>query len=207
MSALDAAAATVRVDRRRTDTRDRLVAAALDLFGTRGYVGTTVAEIERTCGLRPGSGAMYRHFASKEALAVAAVSAYRDRVAALRLELAAQPPAESAADDLERLVVALAGFLRGEQSIVRLGALGPSLPDAVRAELAAAWDEGYGIVVDLIERRGATVDDPQAVAVEAIGALDHYASHLAVWHHAPLDVGADRFLTSWVRRWSAVLAG
>ncbi|MEZ5133660.1 MAG: helix-turn-helix domain-containing protein [Acidimicrobiales bacterium] len=206
MSALDAPAATVRVDRRRTDTRDRLVAAALDLFGTRGYVGTTVAEIERTCGLRPGSGAMYRHFASKEALAVAAVSAYRDRVAALRLELAAQPPAESAADDLERLVVALAGFLRGEQSIVRLGALGPSLPDAVRAELAAAWDEGYGIVVDLIERRGATVDDP---CRRRRGHRRASTTTPATWRcgTTPLDVGADRFLVPWVRRWSAVLAG
>lgn len=204
MSALDATAAR-RVDRRRTDTRDRLVAVALDLFGSRGYAGTTVAEIERACGLRPGSGAMYRHFTSKEALALAAVSAYRDRVVALRADLAAQPAAASADEDLERLVVALAGFLRGEQSIVRLGALGPSLPDPVRAELASAWDEGYGIVVDLMERRGAVVDDPEAVAVEAIGSLDHYASHLAVWHHAPLDVGADRFLTSWVRRWSAVL--
>ena len=49
-------------------TRQRLVAEAMRLFGEQGYAATTVAEIEAAAGLSPGSGSLYRHFPSKQAL-------------------------------------------------------------------------------------------------------------------------------------------
>jgi AcrR family transcriptional regulator len=54
-------------------TRERILEAAMDLFAQDGFAGTTIAEIERRVGLSAGSGSLYRHFPSKEALLKAAV--------------------------------------------------------------------------------------------------------------------------------------
>ena len=47
-------------------TRDRLVRAALELFTSQGYHGTTTPEIARKAGVAEGT--IYRHFDSKEHL-------------------------------------------------------------------------------------------------------------------------------------------
>lgn len=51
------------MDDRRTRTRERLTAAALELFGERGYDGTTVAEIASRAGVTEMT--FFRHFSSK----------------------------------------------------------------------------------------------------------------------------------------------
>ncbi len=56
-------------------SRDRILAEALRLFGEQGYSGTSIAQIEQAAGLSPGSGALYRHFKSKDELLVKAVEA------------------------------------------------------------------------------------------------------------------------------------
>lgn len=64
----------------RTKTRDRILDAALDLFADEGFGGTTISEVERRVGLAAGTGSLYRHFPSKEALLRAAVEREVDRV-------------------------------------------------------------------------------------------------------------------------------
>ena len=49
-----------------TDTRDRIEAAAIQLFVEKGIAETTVRDIARAVGL--SEGAMYRHFAGKDQL-------------------------------------------------------------------------------------------------------------------------------------------
>ncbi|BBX03660.1 TetR family transcriptional regulator [Mycolicibacterium moriokaense] len=56
-------------------TRERILNEALRLFGEQGFAGTSVAQIEQAAGLSPGSGALYRHFKSKDELLVKAVEA------------------------------------------------------------------------------------------------------------------------------------
>lgn len=56
-----------------TDTRTRLMDAALRLFAERGFKGTTIADIETAAGLVPRAGTFYHHFDSKHALLEAAV--------------------------------------------------------------------------------------------------------------------------------------
>jgi AcrR family transcriptional regulator len=66
-------------------TRQRIMAEALRLFGERGFAATTIAQIEHAAGLSPGSGALYRHFRSKDQLLYEAVGetlADRDQWAA-----------------------------------------------------------------------------------------------------------------------------
>lgn len=60
-------------------TRDRLVAEAMRLFSSRGFEATSVAQIEAAAGLSAGSGALYRHFKSKDALLDAGIDRQLDR--------------------------------------------------------------------------------------------------------------------------------
>src|SRR5205085_1218095 len=57
----------------RSTTRERILDAAMDLFAQDGFTGTTITEIERRVGLAAGTGSLYRHFPSKEAVLRAAV--------------------------------------------------------------------------------------------------------------------------------------
>ncbi|MGZ4475114.1 MAG: TetR/AcrR family transcriptional regulator [Nocardioides sp.] len=56
---------------RTSDARERLIAAALDLFAQRAYSSVGIAEICAHAGVQKGS--FYYFFASKEALAIAAI--------------------------------------------------------------------------------------------------------------------------------------
>src|SRR4051794_33124230 len=47
-------------------TRERIVTEAIRLFSERGYLGTTVGDIEQAAGLAPRAGGLYKHFRSKE---------------------------------------------------------------------------------------------------------------------------------------------
>ena len=48
------------------DTKERILAAALDLFSQNGYAGTNIRELSESLGLV--KSAMYRHFESKDAI-------------------------------------------------------------------------------------------------------------------------------------------
>src|SRR5438874_3318256 len=55
-------------------TRQRIAAEALKLFAANGYAATSVADIERAAGLKPGAGGLYSHFKSKRDVLAAAVA-------------------------------------------------------------------------------------------------------------------------------------
>jgi AcrR family transcriptional regulator len=54
------------------------------LFAERGIKGTSVSQIEAASGLRPGSGGLYHHFDSKDAVLAAGVARHLARLDALR---------------------------------------------------------------------------------------------------------------------------
>ena len=87
-------------------TRDRVLSHAMRLFGEQGYSATTVAQIESAAGLRPGTGGLYRHFASKRDLLEAGV---REQLASQR-ELIAfiAAPADLVSASLRERLVAIA---------------------------------------------------------------------------------------------------
>ena len=61
-------------------TRERLLLAAADVFGQRGYDGTRVADIAAAAGV--SNGALYAHFSSKAELLVAALRTHGRRLLA-----------------------------------------------------------------------------------------------------------------------------
>ena len=58
-----------------SDTRGRVTDEAVKLFSRKGFADTSVAEIERAAGLKPGAGGLYAHFDSKADLALTAIEA------------------------------------------------------------------------------------------------------------------------------------
>lgn len=93
-----------RLDRGRA-TRDRLVATARGLFGERGYENTSIEAILEATGI--ARGALYHHFASKEAVFDAVLD---DLVAEIAAEAAAA--ARASEDPVTSLREGFASWLR-----------------------------------------------------------------------------------------------
>lgn len=70
---------------RAVETRAAIIRAAADVFGALGYGGSSMADICVAAGLT--KGAVYFHFESKEALALAVVDAQHERAITLGDEL------------------------------------------------------------------------------------------------------------------------
>lgn len=168
----------------KTPTRERILDAAWELFVRQGFAGTTVAQIEADASLAAGSGSLYRHFSSKEAVLQAVVDREVDRADAAR-ELGPEPM-ETGGD--VRVALAIE-FQRRLDNLRRLHPLidlvrrerehlGPSrqhLGDllvernlSVRSQRLAAWMDAGDI-----PRR-----DPGALTTTIMSALTGY--HLAV---------------------------
>jgi AcrR family transcriptional regulator len=76
-----------------TETRERLLRAAAEVFAERGYDGTRVADIAAAAGV--SNGAMYAHFASKADLMVDALRTHGRRQLS---DLLAADPGRSVTD-------------------------------------------------------------------------------------------------------------
>ncbi|EIV93828.1 TetR/AcrR family transcriptional regulator [Frankia sp. QA3] len=89
-----------------SDTRSRILAAAMSLFGEQGYAGTSVRDISERLGVT--KAALYYHFSSKETILDALLEPFVSELGRL-VELVRQSPPPSAQVLLERLVDVMAG--------------------------------------------------------------------------------------------------
>src|SRR5580700_7607895 len=87
-----------------TETRERLLRAAADVFAERGYDGPRVADIAAAAGV--SNGALYAHFGSKAELLVESLRAHGGRVLA---DLLAADPERPVADLLLQVGRSLPG--------------------------------------------------------------------------------------------------
>jgi AcrR family transcriptional regulator len=182
--------------------RDELVDAAMQLFGERGYAATSVADIQTACGLTAGSGALYKHFASKRDLLAEGVHRY-----VAELEKSAAGLVGALPDDpraaLTVIAQAVSSAMAADRAVIRVGLRDlEQFPDL----LDALWD---GLLVALYrelagwlraqQRRGrVTVADPPATAAVLVASLTYYRVLEALIGHAPGDVGLDAYLGAWV---------
>jgi AcrR family transcriptional regulator len=88
----------------RTDTRERLIEAAMELFVEQGYAATGLAQVARRAGANPGS--LYYFFPSKEDL----LHATLERRKELLYDGVLRPVWERIDDPLERVFGLLAGY-------------------------------------------------------------------------------------------------
>lgn len=191
-------------------TRDRLMRSAMKVIARDGYADATVAEIEREAGLSPGAGGMYRHFASKEALLVAAVEAYRQEIEQWR-KIVAEMSFSSTAEAFDRIPQALAGFGASQQTAIMAIALeGLRFPELARREVEAAYDDGYALFAEGLRKVAGPVGDEadiEASAIQLLAGLVQFVTQTLAFGRPPAGVTLDRYLISWLRNWRLVVSG
>ena len=145
-----------RRERKKRQTRDALVHAALTLFDAKGYDHTAVREIADAVDVSERT--FFRYFASKEDLALSFI---RDGSAQLMRELAARPAAEPPMTALGnafraslRALTAEADQPGGESLYLRVTMLIVNTPTLLAAHLRARSDQDVELVRVLAEREG-----------------------------------------------------
>lgn len=88
-------------------TKDRIIASAAAIFNVKGFAGASIADILEATGLEKGG--LYRHFASKDELAIAAFD-YAVRILEAR-RLAAQAKTTTAVERLRAYVDTVAASI------------------------------------------------------------------------------------------------
>ncbi|MCC6409222.1 MAG: TetR/AcrR family transcriptional regulator [Planctomycetes bacterium] len=88
----------------RTDTRDRLIEAAMELFVFQGYQATGLSQIARKAGALPGS--LFHFFPTKEDLLVATLEKRKE----LLFPEVLQPIWDRVSDPIERVFGLMAGY-------------------------------------------------------------------------------------------------
>jgi AcrR family transcriptional regulator len=89
-----------------SDTRERLVMAAMELFWEKGYGSTSIADILKKAGAN--SGSLYHYFPAKQDLLTAVLDTYFEGIRPMLLD----PAWEGVADPVERVFVLLARYRR-----------------------------------------------------------------------------------------------
>ena len=137
-------------------TSERIHDAGLTLFCDRGYTGTTVREIADACGLTPG--AIYNHYASKEALLFAIVDRVHDEADAV-LAATLRGGARDPAAQLEALAAAFTAFHIARPRETRVANRDYIyLPDAARDSIVRRRRRVRALFADVLrdgERAGA----------------------------------------------------
>ena len=98
------------------DTRERILAAALEMFSQNGFAGTNIRELSASLGM--GKSSLYRHFESKEAIWNALLDemiAYYDARFGSSEHL---PPVPESPEELVRMTMRMADFTIHDEKIV-----------------------------------------------------------------------------------------
>jgi AcrR family transcriptional regulator len=181
-------------------TRDRLVIEAMRLFGEQGYQATSITQIEAAAGLAPGSGALYHHFKSKEALLEAGIDRQLDRRRAMhdiRTLFAGLGDLRIELTMLGRYVLTV---LDEETQLLQIAARTP--PDRsprLNNAYAALIDGLYAEVADWIKGWAPKINDQDANTIAAIGvdALLGKQSTRTVFRVPATDTQDERYIAEW----------
>ena len=159
---------------RRTDTRQRMLDTAAELFQTQGYHATGLTQLTTAGGAPKGS--LYFHFpGGKEQLAAEAVRLSGERTGELLREVLAAAP--DPATGSGRVVDVLAnlltesGFQRGcPLATVALDAAGESEPIREACEAGyASWHEG---LAGYLTRQGLPAERADGLATVVLAAIE-----------------------------------
>jgi AcrR family transcriptional regulator len=183
-------------------TRDRIVAAALELFAERGYAGTSIGEIEAAAGLSPRSGALYKHFASKQALFEAALEERMAAIDAFNARLELTPLGDSRAELTLIGHWALGELARERQLVLMVMRDGGRVPELADRFAATIVRRGIEISISVLKRyadeRGAVVSDAEALGEVMCASLVGFSLQRTLFGDDAAGVEQERFLAAWV---------
>ena len=172
------------------------------LFADRGYDGVSVADIQVAAGMTPGSGALYKHYPSKQALLEAGI----DRFIRQGRRVIDELP-EVAGDDLETMLrcvgaVVLAALAEDQAALRVVWRDLPAFPEQSRRFVEERLQEGFqqfGRWIGSLREQGlAEVDDPEATAAVLPSALALFRLMGSVFDETPGRTDEGRFLDAWV---------
>jgi AcrR family transcriptional regulator len=181
-------------------TRDRLVTEAMRLFGEQGYRATSVAQIEAAAGLAPGSGALYHHFKSKEALLEAGIDRQLDRRRAMRDIRAMFAGLGDLRSELTMLGRYILSVLDEESQLLQIAFRTPSSGSARLTDAYAALFDGlYAELGDWISTWVPRIDRQQTAALGAIAvdALIGKRSTSALFRQPGVGVSDQEYIAEW----------
>jgi AcrR family transcriptional regulator len=191
-----------------TSSRDRLLDTALALFASRGYAATSTGEIQKACGMSPGSGALYRHFRSKSDVLRAAL-----RRGLVRMQTS--PAWRQATTPTERLD-ALATVAQAAQQTITDNAdlmrLMLHEPDAVPDMVEELWVTNLAFAHQIMgqalqasaQEAGTEIDDPEAISAVLLAALCYAPLMEVLLGRTPGGMDPGRFRDAWLRLSRAV---
>jgi AcrR family transcriptional regulator len=181
-------------------TPDRIVNAGIRLFADNGFQGTTVGEIERAAGLTPRSGALYKHFPSKEAVLEAAFERHVAEIEAVHSAIEMMPLGDLRA---ELTLLARWGLhmLREQRDLRRIVITeGDRFPKLKRRYRDGIVDRAYEEVTAFVRQKMETGElpdgDAEAIAVFMTGALLGYSVEHDVFGRDPAGVDEERLITA-----------
>lgn len=161
-------------------------------FGEKGYAATTIADIERAAGLKPGAGGTYRHFKSKQAILEAVIDAIvevpDDDIAPpdTDLEASAHASLQYMTEGMTRMFFRdLDDFPEQRERIHERNVSGP-----------------YRIVAERIRAHNPSVD-AEALAAVLLGSLIYFRVIEVLIGEGRNGVDADRFVKMWARVYRA----
>jgi len=185
---------------RRSDMRERILRVASELFAAQGYERTTIADIQAALGLAPGSGALYRHFPSKEAVLQAIMERFISQGADARGMLdRIDAPATEALPILARSALETLAMERDEIRIAWREL--PNFPElrarVLREVMQVTFTDVAAWLRERVARGELRAHDSEAMAAVIIGSLVEYRIFEALWGTHEIDVSDERFLAAW----------
>ncbi len=183
-------------DKRRNNTKDKIVENASHLFATKGYNNASIAEIEQLSGLKAGSGGLYRHFTSKAEILLEVVNQYHVRIISVRNNLFGCYSGDLEAD-LKSILKTLINFMKSEHNMLAITGDTNGIPEDVRGAISDTWNEAYGIFIDLFLHYELDESASRLMSVMTLGAISHFVYQLANWHSTPLEIKFDEYVNFW----------
>lgn len=183
-----------------TSTRERLVTEAMKLFSSKGFEATSVSQIEAAAGLSAGSGALYRHFKSKDALLAAGIDRQLDRRSAMQ----AISTIFAGLGDLHSELTALGRYvitvIDQEGELLQIAARTPTglseqLDTAYAALVEGLCDELNGWIAAWAPK--ASGEQTRVLASLAINGLLGERLAGSLFHRTPAPMSDDEYLKEW----------
>lgn len=155
-------------------TRHKIMKAAVKLFARQGYHKTTIADLARAIDLT--SGALFHHFASKEALLEEVVD-WLARGMRVYSDLAAQTEVGSLEAIEQMLVIMCDHFKHNAEATICLAALATEFAGSnqpIELRLRETYEVFVNAFARLLENHP-QVTDPRSVAIAFVGAVQGIA--------------------------------
>jgi AcrR family transcriptional regulator len=192
-------------------TSERIVEAGIRLFAERGFDGTTVGDLEQAAGLTPRSGALYKHFETKQAVLDAAFERHVRDLEEIHSAIELMPLGDVRAE-LVLLTRWGLHMLDRERDLRRIviteGDRFPELKERYRERIVdRAYLEVIAFVGGKMEGGEFPEGDAEAMAVLMTCALLGYRLELDVFHRPPAGVDDERFVTTFVDACMAIASG